>query len=86
MDNADKAAVAGKKSHPAEAGTVKWYDEKKGYGFIAQDGGGKDVFVHATALVSSNVAFLSEGDRVGFDVVPNRKSGKSQAENIVKMS
>jgi cold shock protein len=61
------------------SGTVKWFNGQKGYGFIAPDGGGKDVFVHISAVEKAGVD-LREGDKVTFDVVPNK--GKESAENL----
>jgi CspA family cold shock protein len=60
-------------------GTVKWFNSKKGYGFIQQDGSDKDVFVHITAVKEAGI-FLNEGTRVEFDIVS--KNGKESAENL----
>ena len=62
-------------------GTVKWFNATKGFGFIAPDDGGKDVFVHVTAVQRAGLQALSEGQRVTFDVVDDRKGKK--AENLV---
>ena len=62
------------------SGTVKWFNATKGYGFIAPDGGGKDVFVHISAVEKAGYSSLAEGAKVRFDVVPNR--GKESAENL----
>jgi CspA family cold shock protein len=61
-------------------GTVKWFNATKGYGFIAPDGGGKDVFVHISAVEKAGFSSLVEGAKVTFDIVPNR--GKESAENL----
>jgi CspA family cold shock protein len=55
----------------------------KGFGFIQPDDGGKDVFVHISAVERAGMSDLREGQKVTFDVVPDRKSGKSSAENLV---
>jgi CspA family cold shock protein len=57
-------------------GTVKFYNGSKGYGFIAPDDGGKDVFVHATALERAGLHTLREGQKVSFDVQTDARSGK----------
>ena len=61
-------------------GTVKWFNATKGFGFIQPDGGGKDVFVHISAVEKAGYSSLAEGAKVSFDVVPNR--GKESAENL----
>ena len=60
-----------------EQGTVKWYNALKGFGFIARDGGGKDVFVHATAVEQAGMRSLSEGQRVTFDIQPDARGSKA---------
>ena len=60
--------------------TVKWFNATKGYGFIQPDGGGKDVFVHISAVEKAGYTSLADGAKVSFDVVPNR--GKDSAENL----
>ena len=62
------------------SGTVKWFNGQKGYGFIAPDGGGKDVFVHISAVEKAGFSSLVEGAKVTFDIVANR--GKESAENL----
>jgi CspA family cold shock protein len=57
-------------------GTVKFYNSQKGFGFIAPDDGGKDVFVHATALERAGLRGLNEGQKVSFDTQEDRKTGK----------
>jgi cold shock protein len=62
-------------------GKVKWFNAAKGYGFIAPDNGGVDVFVHISAVEKAGYSSLAEGAKVSFDVVPNRR-GKESAENL----
>jgi cold shock protein len=61
-------------------GKVKWFNDQKGYGFIEPEGGGKDVFVHMSAVQQAGIDFLKEGDRVKFDILTDR--GKSAAGNL----
>lgn len=63
-----------------ETGTVKWYNETKGYGFIQPDNGGKDVFVHISAVEKAGLSSLDEGAKVSYEVVQNR--GEETAENL----
>jgi len=63
-------------------GTVKWFNAQKGYGFIEQDGGGSDVFVHITAVERSGMDELRDGQKVSFDVENDPKSGKQSAANL----
>ena len=63
-------------------GTVKRYNDQKGYGFIQPDNGGKDVFVHATALERAGLRGLAEGQKVSYDVEADRRSGKESATNL----
>jgi len=61
-------------------GTVKWFNATKGYGFIAPDTGGKDVFVHISAVEKAGLTDLREGAKVSYEIVANR--GKESAENL----
>jgi len=63
-------------------GTVKWFNEQKGYGFIQPDGGGKDVFVHVTAVERSGLRGLQEGQKVSYELETDRRSGKASAVNL----
>jgi CspA family cold shock protein len=63
-------------------GTVKFFNGQKGFGFIAQDGGGPDVFVHVSAVERAGMRGLAEGQKVTFDIEADRKSGKSAATNL----
>ena len=63
-------------------GTVKFFNSAKGFGFITPDNGGKDVFVHATALERAGLRGLSEGQKVMFDTEQDRRSGKTAVANI----
>lgn len=63
-------------------GTVKWFNIQKGFGFIAPDDGGKDAFVHISAVERSGVGELREGQKVDFELVSDHKSGKMSADNL----
>jgi CspA family cold shock protein len=63
-------------------GTVKWFNNQKGFGFIQPEAGGKDVFVHISAVERAGLSTLNEGQKVSFDVVADRRTGKSAAENL----
>ena len=63
-------------------GTVKWFNNQKGYGFIEPAEGGKDVFEHITAVERAGLSTLNEGQKVSFEVVADRRTGKSSAENL----
>jgi CspA family cold shock protein len=61
--------------------TVKWFNNQKGYGFIQVENG-KDVFVHISAVERAGMSTLNEGQKVSFDIVADRRNGKSSAENL----
>jgi cold shock protein len=63
-------------------GIVKWFNNQKGFGFIQPESGGNDVFVHISAVERAGMSTLNEGQKVSFDVVADRRSGKSAAENL----
>ena len=63
-------------------GTVKWFNNQKGYGFIQSETGSKDVFVHISAVERAGMSTLNEGQKVSFDIVADRRTGKSAAENL----
>jgi cold shock protein len=63
-------------------GTVKWFNETKGYGFITPDTGGKDVFVHISAVERAGLRTLVEGQKVSYEVEADRRSGKESAANL----
>jgi CspA family cold shock protein len=64
--------------------TVKWYNDTKGYSFIQPDNGGKDVFVHATALERAGMRGFAEGQKISYEVEVDRRSGKESATNLQK--
>ncbi len=61
---------------------MKWFNSQKGFGFIAPDDGGNDVFVHITAVERAGLSTLNEGQKVSFDLVADRRTGKSPAQNL----
>jgi cold shock protein len=63
-------------------GTVKWFNTAKGFGFIQPDGGGKDAFVHISAVERAGLNHLIEGQKIEFDLIADQRSGKLSAENL----
>jgi cold shock protein len=63
-------------------GTVKWFNGQKGFGFIQPDDGGKDVFVHISAVERAGLSNLNEGQKIAFDVITDARSGKSSVGNL----
>ena len=64
----------------SKTGKIKWFNPKKGYGFIDQDGDDKDMFIHITALQQANISGLNEGDKISYDV--EDENGKASAVNV----
>jgi cold shock protein len=63
-------------------GTVKWFNATKGYGFIQPDDGSKDVFVHISAVERAGLSSLNDGQKVSYEVVTDRRSGKQSADHL----
>jgi cold shock protein len=63
-------------------GTVKWFNNQKGFGFIQPEEGGADVFVHISAVERAGMSTLQEGQKISFELVTDRRRGKSSAENL----
>ncbi|WP_090594818.1 cold-shock protein [Pelagibacterium luteolum] len=63
-------------------GTVKWFNTQKGYGFIQPDEGGADVFVHISAVQTSGMTGLDEGQKISYEIVKDKRTGKSAAGNL----
>ena len=63
-------------------GTVKWFNEQKGYGFVQPDNGSKDVFVHISAVERAGLRSLTEGQKVSYEMETDKKTGKSSAGNL----
>ena len=63
-------------------GSVKWFNGQKGFGFIQPDDGGKDVFVHISAVERAGMRDLSEGQKISYEIVTDRRTGKSSADNL----
>ncbi|MDB5525068.1 MAG: cold shock protein [Rhizobium sp.] len=63
-------------------GTVKWFNSQKGFGFIQPDNGGPDVFVHISAVERAGMTTLNEGQKISYEVLADRRTGKSAAGNL----
>jgi cold shock protein len=70
------------RNSPMATGTVKWFNATKGYGFIQPDDGGKDVFVHISAVERAGLRELNEGQKVSYEIVADKRTGKSSAGNL----
>tara|TARA_Y100000815_G_scaffold255696_1_gene262789 strand:+ start:500 stop:709 length:210 start_codon:yes stop_codon:yes gene_type:complete len=66
-------------------GTVKWFNGTKGYGFIEPEDGGKDVFVHISAVERSGLKGLNEGQKIGFEIEVDKRRGKSSAVDLKEL-
>jgi CspA family cold shock protein len=80
---ADGGATTGRSFPMAQTGTVKFFNGERGYGFIKPDDGGRDVFVHITAVERAGLKALNEGQRISFDVEPDKKGKGPKAVNLV---
>src|SRR5829696_6760343 len=79
---ASLSTCIGLKGKPMETGTVKWFNETKGFGFIQPDNGGKDVFVHVSAVQRSGLMGLREGQKVSYELQTDQRNGKTSAVNL----
>ena len=66
-------------------GTVKWFNSTKGYGFIQPDDGGKDVFVHISAVERAGMQTLREGQKISYELTQDRRTGKSSADRLAAL-
>jgi CspA family cold shock protein len=82
-DRVAAEAVRGRSFPMAMTGTVKFFNGERGYGFIKPDDGGRDVFVHITAVERAGLKDLTEGQRITFDVEPDKKGKGPKAVNLV---
>lgn len=78
----DQEEQISRKATIMATGTVKWFNGQKGYGFIQPDEGGSDVFVHISAVQRSGLTALDEGQKVSYELVPDKRTGKSAADNL----
>jgi CspA family cold shock protein len=65
-----------------QTGTVKWFNAQKGFGFIQPDAGGPDVFVHISAVERAGMTGLAEGQKIAYEIIADKRSGKSSAGNL----
>ena len=71
-----------RRDHPVSMGTVKWFNATKGFGFIQPDDGGNDVFVHISAVERAGLGTLREGQKISYEIVADRRTGKSSADRL----
>jgi CspA family cold shock protein len=81
MTNWPEGAAEGKTTTMAK-GTVKWFNTQKGYGFIQPEAGGPDVFVHITAVQRAGLRELREGDKLSYELITDRRTGKTSAGEL----
>ncbi|MCA0434255.1 MAG: cold-shock protein [Proteobacteria bacterium] len=65
------------------SGTVKWFNTQKGYGFIQPDDGGKDIFVHVSAVERAGLKGLKDGQKISFELITDKRTGRQSAGNLV---
>ena len=65
-----------------QIGVVKWFNATKGFGFIQPEGGGQDVFVHISAIERAGIRGLAEGQKIGYELLPDRRTGKFSADQL----
>ena len=65
-----------------QKGTVKWFNTQKGYGFVQQDAGGPDIFIHISAVERAGLRGLNEGQKISYEIVADKRTGKSSADQI----
>src|SRR3954452_1251950 len=82
VDRTRSATCEQQTEEPMATGTVKWFNDQKGYGFIQPDTGGKDVFVHISAVERSGLRGLAEGQKISYEVEADRRSGKESAVDL----
>lgn len=70
------------KGRDMATGTVKWFNSQKGYGFVTPDAGGADVFVHISAVERAGLSGLNDGQKISYELVTDRRSGKTSAGNL----
>jgi CspA family cold shock protein len=77
-----KLRIVLERNYQMNTGTVKWFNSQKGFGFIQPDNGGPDVFVHISAVERAGMSTLNEGQKISYEVLADRRTGKSAAGNL----